>query len=164
MPALLANDAFVISLITLSALWVRSNEVFSAIIYFLMAWLALAACSYLQVPQAILDLSTDPVLLVIGIKLLICSMSSLLVIAFVYVIRQCSGGKLPGMLIWMCLFEIGMHFSCYVMLWRGMNPMAYDWAVLATQIATIMMFMSRWRWGHGSTYHDRFLRDRIHSL
>lgn len=164
MPTLLANDAFVISLITLSALAVRDSEKFSAIIYFFMAWMALAACKNLQVPDAILAAAEDPKLLVIGIKLLICSLSSLMVIAFVYAIRQCAHGKLHGMLICLSLFEIGMNFSCYVMLWRGMDIIAYDWAVLATQITAIVMFISRWRWGHGGTYHDRFLRDRIHSI
>jgi hypothetical protein len=163
MNSLLLNDYFVISLITLSALMVRSTERFCAIIYFIMSWLALAGVYYLQVPELILEASADPELTSKGFALIICSLSSLFVIALVYAVRQVIGGKLPGLIIWLCLFEIGMHASGYVMLYQGMDAAVYNWAVLGNQFAAIALFASRWRWNHGDNTIPRFLRDHMGS-
>jgi hypothetical protein len=143
---------------------VRSSERFSALIYSVLAWLALAGGYYLQLPDLILEASVNPELTSNGFALIICSLSSLFVIALVYAIRQVMGGRLPGLIIWLCLFEIGMHASGYVMLYKGMESAVYNWAVLGNQFAAIALFASRWRWNHGAnTLHPRFLRDHMGS-
>lgn len=163
MPALLLNDGFVISLIMLSALFVRRAEMVSALIYSVMAWVALGAVNNIHLPESVLAQSENRQLVIHGFELLMCSISSLVVIALVYAIRLCMGGKLPGLIIWLCLFEIGMHASCYVMLWKGMDVSAYNWVVLANQAAAIALFMSRWRLSHGGVFTHRFLRDSVRS-
>lgn len=163
MPSLLQNDFFVIGLISFFALFVRKNEVASALIYAGFCWISLFSSYAIEPPEVLLASSENPNAAAYGFHIMLCSVSSLLVIMLIYAVRQCMDGLLPKLLIYMCWAEILLHITSYALLLNGISWMTYNWAVLATQLSVMALFASRWSYGH-SILQPRLFRDSVRGL
>lgn len=158
MHPLLQNDFFVIGVISFFALLVNRHEIASAIIYSAFCWVALFACKKIPPPDFLILLSDNHNMVNDGWVLLLSSLSSIFVIALIYAVRQCMDGLLPRIVISLSYIEILLHITCFCLLLNGMSWMSYNWAVLANQLAVILLFIARG--GYGRTIlRTRLFRD-----
>jgi hypothetical protein len=162
MPSLLQNDYFMVGLILFSAALVNKHERASALVYAAFCFVALLACYKIPAPDILLQISNDPDIADKGWQLLLCSASSLMVVALIYQIRKCINGILPKILIYICYAEILLHITGYALLLNGVSWMAYNWAVLTVQLVVILLFAARG--GYGRDFlRTRLFRDSAHS-
>lgn len=162
MPTLLANDFFMIGVISIAALLVRRQELASAVIYAAFCWLALFASYQIPAPEFVLSWALDTDIAKQGWYMLSSSFFSMLTVAIIYEVRMCVDGKLPRLIIYFCCGEILLHITCYGLLLNGMSWMTYNWIVLSAQIAVILLFIARGSYGR-TILRARLFRDFVNS-
>ena len=132
--------------ISIAALFVQGNDFWPALLYCVISWLLFFV---------LLDVHN------LGIAILCTAASELLLVLFLYGIKQCHVSSLATILVKLSIIGVVVDiFGCF-MLWLGFGMAAYD--VLCSIIIgiVILLFIVRWRRDGSATHKRRFIRDFI---